>query len=145
MDSENNSQTAREATILGLIQKAVGVRLAHDAMIVGNQNNERQLNQRLVRLLQDKTFGIQSADTAAGSDMGITVGDQITNRYEQKGVSTAQTVATWLALALGGAGVGFALPAVLGAIGDDTPAAEQPAATDTDTQYILELVPDEQQ
>ncbi len=147
---ETMTETPGERTMRQWYQGKLGERLLQ----AGQMAKDRKMLRRGVRMQQDGTLGQQAGSPAEEDGMNIRVGDEVHNHYgaepqqvaapvDAKKSLLAKVAPLLVAGAIGaaGAGVGIGLPlaawAWLGGAAAD-------AVVDTDTQYILELVPDDE-
>jgi hypothetical protein len=149
---------------IGAAEKALGLKLAeqyfetkiaHNAACLHEHLRQNRIVERLAQRTQDAAFGeTDSTPALEGEDMGVNVGNTITNYYGQKDEKTVEpgesekikaslrsklgTAALVSALVLGSGGLGAGALALL-QLANQELAAEGPTNVDTDTQYELRI------
>jgi len=155
---ENNSPTLEEQEkMLGLElgRNHYLTRIGHNAAVLDSILRQNQIVERLALKTQEGTVGQPGDPPKLEENMGVSVGNTITNYYPQAPsdvpsapAAPTSPIADFLkkaaiaaALTAGGAGVGVGIPWLLGAFEKAAPAVV-PAATeaiDTNTQYELRI------
>lgn len=139
-------------------KKRKGIDLLHDTMSVLRLGRQARSVERLVRLQQNQTFGIQGEDEP-DEDMNVNVGDQSNIHYHLTSGNTQTAGTSWKAIAGWIVGAAMTAASLGGAawtiyqnwpepdrghvlrIGPDPdpPPTPQFEDTDTDTQYKLQF------
>jgi len=115
-----------------------GLKYADYGLQIEKDSRRQDLVERLIRKTQDGTLGQPTGEPLLGDDMGVTVGDTISNHYHQesRGIGLAGKIALSVALLAAGAGAGAVIPALLADKAETPPTIE---TTDTDTRYGIRL------
>lgn len=124
-----------------LAEKTWGLRLLNDAATVRHLDAAHRMTEKLAETSRELLLGGgPSAKTPKEDDVGLQVGDNTVthNHYPAKSTSWLAKAALGAALLGGGAGVGVAVPWLLGAFDS---VASPPPVEDRDTQFELRLVP----
>lgn len=132
-----------------LIQRWAGMRMAHEALQVGKDEERAGIVNRLVRLTQNRAFGVGDEEAKGEPDaMGVHVGDTTQNYYSAPGKSSnkvgklAGKLALVAALLGSGVGLGTLLPWLLGRVAPQEPLPAPPVVefpADQDTRYDLHI------
>lgn len=113
------------------------LRSAREAAQIGKLTAQELLTRRLVRKTQNGTVGQATIEPEDGESVNIHIGDKVTQPPGTTGLGKAARVVALGAAILGAGGLGAAGTAIVGKL-----LSPPAAATDTDTRYSLELVPE---
>lgn len=163
MQDDDSSKSAEELEAqekelgLKLAGQYFGTKIAHNAACLGEHLRQNRIVERLAQRTQDAAFGESDSSPALqGDDMGVNVGNTITNYYGQQGQEAAESTedgnqeakasltsslgkaATIAALVMSSGGLGAGALALI-QLANREPTVEAPASTDTDTQYELRI------
>lgn len=147
-------ETMEKELGLELAESFYGLRIGHNAVALDELQKGNQIVRSLAKKTQELCLG--KDEPPSGDDMGVSVGNKITNYYgmatpasepevARPNIAPASAATGSLAKTLlvsaalvAGPGIAVAIPWALGAFDKpDVPAAA--AVTDTDTQYELRI------